>query len=338
MTDWRRRHIVSAAAAAGGLALFAHAVRQAGLDQILAHVSRVGWGLVAIIALAGVRFVLRAEAWRLCTPVGSRLTLRGAFAAFLAGDALGNVTPLGPIASEPTKMMLTRHHLATRQSVASLAVDNLVYAISIAIMLAVGLVTMVATVPLSMQAREVSAALLTAVGLASAGGVYALRRREPVDGRTGWLERLNGAWQSVLLSAGNPARLWRSFVFHMLFHIVAVFEAFLVLRWLMGPDSPTFANALMFESVNRVVTVVFKIVPLRVGIDEAASGAFASLVGVSPAYGVALAVVRKIRSLFWVGTGLTLIAVHHFQDRPSTGKVPSQAIPARSGPRNRAPA
>jgi hypothetical protein len=83
------------------------------------------------------------------------------------------------------------------------------------------------------------------------------------------------------------------------------------------------AEAVMFESLNRVTTAVFKFVPLRVGVDEAASGVFASLLGVNPAYGVALAVVRKVRSLFWVGAGLTLIAVHHAHDDRAAGtRVP----------------
>jgi hypothetical protein len=82
----------------------------------------------------------------------------------------------------------------------------------------------------------------------------------------------------------------------------------------------------MFESLNRVVTAAFKFVPLRVGVDEAASGAFAPLLAMDPAAGVALAVVRKVRSLFWIGAGLALIAVYHGREAPATdrrGSVPA---------------
>ena len=125
---------------------------------------------------------------------------------------------------------------------------------------------------------------------------------------------------------GNPSRLWRAFVFDVLFHAVAVFEAFLTLNWLLGDRSPTFAEAMMFESLNRVVTVVFKFVPLRVGVDEAVSGAFAPLVGVNPAAGVALAVIRKVRSLFWMGLGLLFIAFSHVRAVPAT--TPPESVPA----------
>ena len=70
---------------------------------------------------------------------GTNLTFSQTLGAFLAGDAIGSVTPLGLFASEPTKIFLTRRHLATRESIASLAVENLIYATSVVGMVAIGL-------------------------------------------------------------------------------------------------------------------------------------------------------------------------------------------------------
>lgn len=326
----RRQRVFTLAAALGGIALFTYSVRQAGVHQILDGISRVGWGLLLILGLAGLRFVLRAEAWRLCTPVKSRLTLRQAFGAFLAGDALGNITPLGLFASEPTKVLLTRHQLATRESVSSLAIDNLVYALSVVTMIAAGLVTMLLTVPLPFEAQEWSVGTLVALTVVCVGGVRLFtRRRTPAStARPLWVERLAKLRQSVMeFSSGHPARLWRAFALDVCFHAVAVFEAFLTLRWLLGDGSPSFAEAMMFESLNRAITAAFKFVPLRVGVDEAASGAFAGLVGVNPVAGVSLAVIRKVRGLFWMGIGLVLIAIYHVPEQsPATGR--HESVPA----------
>src|SRR5262245_14213353 len=117
-----RQHVIAIAAALGGAALFAVAVQRAGVAESVDGIRRVGWGLLAIIGLAGPRFVIRAQCWRWCLPPGTAFTLRRALAAFLAGDAVGSLTPLGLLASEPTKILFTRHHLATGESVASLAV------------------------------------------------------------------------------------------------------------------------------------------------------------------------------------------------------------------------
>ena len=329
MTTPRRHHVLAAVAALGGVALFIYSVRSAGADRIASGVARVGWGLIPILALGGLRFVLRAEAWRLCTPVGSRLTLRQAFKAFLAGDALGNVTPLGLVASEPTKVFLTRHQLATRESVASLAVDNLVYALSISVMVAAGVITMLVTVPLSFEMREWSLVVLVGLAVACAVAVGVLRHRHaPVrPGGTGWRERLARVRHAVTEVAAHPARLWRAFALDLLFHVAAVLEVYLTLRWLFGDRSPTLAEAVMFESLNRVITAAFKFVPLRLGVDEAASGAFAPLLGVNPAAGVALAVVRKVRGLFWMGVGLALIATAHAPALPAPDRRETVSAP-----------
>jgi hypothetical protein len=83
----------------------------------------------------------------------------------------------------------------------------------------------------------------------------------------------------------------------------------------MGARTPTLTQAVLFETVNRLTVVLFKFIPFRIGIDEATSGAAASLFAVTAAAGVALAVVRKARQLFWTGIGLLLIAKHP-ADRP----------------------
>jgi hypothetical protein len=119
------------------------------------------------------------------------------------------------------------------------------------------------------------------------------------------------------------------------FHMVGVLEAFLTLRWLLGDlpllgfgdagppslgfadaaPSPTLAQAIAFEALNRVVIVAFKFVPFRIGVDEALTGAVAPMLAVNPAAGVTLAVVRKVRGLFWAGIGLIIVAAHPTRTR-----------------------
>jgi hypothetical protein len=319
----RYQRILTLAGALGGLVLFIYAVRRAGVGEIINGIQRVGWGLVPILVIAGLRFVLRTAAWRLCTPAGTRLPFGRALTVFLAGDAIGNVTPLGLIASEPTKVFLIRHHLATRESVTSLALDNLVYSASALVMIAIGAVVMLANVPLSFASREWSVVALVVLALACVIGLQVFRKGLGWSARTDSPKRLRiAALRASMLefSAGNPMRLWRAFAVDMTFHVFAVFEAYITLRWLLGTLAPTLTEALLFEVLNRVITVAFKFVPFRVGIDEAVTGAFAPLLAVSSTAGVALAVIRKVRNLFWNGIGLALIAVSHAREAPATDR------------------
>jgi hypothetical protein len=319
----RGRHILTVLAALGGLVLFGYAVRRAGVAEILDGIREVGWGLLPILGLAGARFFIRACAWRLCMPAHGRLPINQSFSAFVAGDAIGNLTPLGMVASEPTKVFLTRHRLATRESVASLATDNLLYAASVAAMVALGVVVALATVPLSLAWQEGAVAALVA-GVVGAAITFRLMRgiwREESGARPPWRETLAGLRRSVLaFSTDQPGRLLQVFLLDLSFHALAVFEIFLTLRWLLGDRSPTLAQAIVFEALNRVITVAFKFVPFRVGIDEALSGGLAPLMAVQPVAGVTLAVVRKVRNLVWTGIGLLFIAAHPAHAEPGTDR------------------
>ena len=305
-----RQLLFSGAAALGGTLLFAYAVRAVGLPVIADGIRRVGAGVFIILAIAGLRFCLRTQAWRLCMRPEVRLPFGVALRAFLAGDAIGSVTPLGLVASEPTKMLIASSRLPASEAVASLAVDNLVYACSAIGMVAVGVAVALATVPLSTSGREMALAALVLF----AGGVIVAQRLlrgtwSPERGpRPAWRARLALLRQTALgFAAGHPERLWGVFALGIVFHAFAVLEVFLVLGWLLGDGRPTWTQSIVFEALNRAITIAFKFVPFRVGVDEALSGALAPALALASANGVTLAVVRKVRNLFWAGVGLALI-------------------------------
>jgi hypothetical protein len=305
--------LLVAACTIGGAALFAWVVRRTGPADILDGIQRVGWGLPAILALAGLRLAVRAGAWRQCMPPGAALPYGRAFSAFLAGDTAGTITPFGMLASEPTKVFLTRHDLATRDSIASLAIENLLYTASVGAMVATGLVVVLATVPLSAGWRWLLAATLAALlaGTAAAWRVMQGTWDERRGARSPLRQRAAAARQAVAgFAAAHPGRLWRAFAFDAAFHALAVIEVWLTLRWLIGGAGPTLAQAVIFESVNRVIIVAFKFVPFRIGVDEALTGALAPVLSLNANAGVSLAVIRKVRGLFWAAIGLVVIAAH----------------------------
>ena len=308
----RRSAIGAAVGAAIGIALLVYAVERVGLHEIVDGVKRVGWGFVVILAIAGARFVLRAQCWRWCMPPSVQLDFRHAFSAFLAGDAVGNVTPLGLLASEPTKVLLTRHHLATLDSVASLTLENVLYSISVMAVLAFGLGLLLATVAVPNAIWWVAVGSLVTMAAVAVTVISVLRAPASSDGvATGWRAKLVRVRDEVgAFARQHPGRLARVFALQLFFHVLAVLETFITLRWLLGRQSPTVVQAIIFETVNRVTIVVFKFVPFRIGIDEAASGAVAPLLAVTASAGVALAVIRKVRVLFWSAIGLMLVATH----------------------------
>src|SRR4051812_3749735 len=104
-----QRVATAIAVSAGGLALLVWQVHRAGLDHIREGLALVGWGFAGVLALSFLRFALRSLAWTTLMNRASSLT--GAIGATLAGDAIGNLTPLSLLVSEPAKSIYLRDEI-----------------------------------------------------------------------------------------------------------------------------------------------------------------------------------------------------------------------------------
>jgi hypothetical protein len=108
-------------------------------------------------------------------------------------------------------------------------------------------------------------------------------------------------------AASHPGRVGRIFLLEFAFHGLAVAEVYLLLALLIGRSSQTLPLAIVLETVNRVTTVVFKFVPLRLGVDEAGSGLATQVLALGSAPGVTIAIIRKARTLCWAAAGIALL-------------------------------
>ena len=310
-------------AAALGLALFVYAIRHAGVGAVADGIARLGWAFAAVVALGGLRFAARAAAWLRCLERGHRLRLRDVFPAVVAGDALGNLTPLGVIVSEPAKALLLRRRAPLGRTLPALAVENLFYTLSAVLVIAGGL----AALPLLLQApgRLWLATTVVFVALAAllAGAHWVIRSRVPAG--SALLAWLHGRGIAPRLAARGAERAraiedrmhalyprtWSDLLpvalLELAFHACAVAEIFLVLA-LIAPRQPTLLDAFVLESTNRLIAAVFRFVPLRIGVDEAGTGLLAELLAFGTAAGVTLAIVRKGRMLVWTALGLAALA------------------------------
>src|SRR5204863_6430876 len=103
-----------------------------------------------------------------------------------------------------------------------------------------------------------------------------------------------------------PKRFLPICLFETAYYIGGVAEVWYILsRLLDGWPSPM--TALILESVSRFLTIIFKLVPFVIGIDEAGSQFVSDTLALVAGVGVTLAIIRKGRILFWTAVGLALI-------------------------------
>ena len=105
----------------------------------------------------------------------------------------------------------------------------------------------------------------------------------------------------------NSARFLPIILLEFCFHLAGVTEIYVTLSFISPDQPPTFLTAFILESVNRVITVAFKFIPLRMGVDEAGTGRVSKVLQFTMATGVTLAIVRKARDVFWAATGMILL-------------------------------
>jgi hypothetical protein len=292
--------------AAIGLALLVFTVqRVGGWGSVVDGIGTIGWWFAAVVALGALRMVCRTRAWMVCAN-DPQLRFRDAFGAWIVSDAMGNLTPLGVLASEPTKILMIRSKIPTVTSIASVTIENAFYTASVLIVLLSGtwLFLQRADVPAGLE--QISELIIAGVALIAMAGIWAVRSRPAVISRLApFVARLTGKTDAPAEAIREvesriyavpqwPAlRLAHVALWEIAFHVFAVAEVFLVLR-LLVPDI-TLGEAFLLESAGRFVTVAFKFVPYRLGIDEVGSGAVATALGLPPAVGVTLALTRRLR-------------------------------------------
>ena len=313
---------VGVAGAVVGVVLLVYSVQRAGVGEIADGIRRLGWLFLVVVALGGLRFAARGMAWRGCLEGPHRLTPGRAFEAVVAGDTLGNLTPLSLLISEPAKAFFVRDREPVSRTLAAVAVENLFYTQSAALVIAGGLLA------LALRLRTADTWWLAGIGLVTALIVLislahaviwrqvrvASRLFEFVQRRglaprrmVRWAERVRQAEDRVYaLYPREPGRLVRLACWELAFHALAILEIYIVLSLISG-ITPTLLDAFVFESANRFIAILFRVVPMRIGVDEAGTGAFAELLGFGTAAGVTLAIVRKARMLVWTTAGVGLL-------------------------------
>ena len=105
----------------------------------------------------------------------------------------------------------------------------------------------------------------------------------------------------------RPKRVWQILLLQFAFHVAAV-RNLLSASALLGHTERTLLIAIILGTVERLIMIAFKFVPLRLGVDHAGSGSIADLLGVGSSVGVTIATVRTARNLFWAAVGLAMLA------------------------------
>jgi hypothetical protein len=201
----------------------------------------------------------------------------------------------------------------------AIAIENIFYSLSIGVFIFSGMVALLLNFTLPKGLRLASIITLVVIVLVVAVGYLLLRKQSRfVSGAAGLLQRrgLNARWVEKARTLEdriygfyqrNRSRFLPIFLLEACFHLAGVWEIYVTLSFISPQQPPTFLTAFILESVNRVITMAFKFIPLRMGVDEAGTGKVSKVLMFTEATGVTLAIVRKARDVFWSAVGVALL-------------------------------
>ena len=320
-----------------GLGLLVYVINRVGVQPIFDALLRIGFGFFVILALSGVRHVLRTMAMRAAVPPEHRrFNFMQAFAARLGGEAISFLTFTGPLLGEATKVALLRKRVPLTYGVPALVVDNLLYNLSVVFFVLTGACVMLFSYRLPGPVYWVLLGIAVIAGLGIIAAALAAKRRVMLLSWT--IDRLAELRLSpkVILKRRHhishleakvydfykhhPAAFFGMIACNLVAHLSSVFEVYLALRML--GFRANFAQSYIIESLTKVINFAFGFVPGTIGVYEGGTEVILRTLGFPVAAGVALALVRKAAIVCWTSVGLLVLtwravpnALQRLQDR-----------------------
>lgn len=304
-----------------GLALLGLVVAKTDLAGAGRLVLAVGWGFALVFALYLLAFVMDALQWQIShpsVPLNGRWLCRF-WAVRMVGEAFNNTLPAAGMGGEPVKAMLLKRHYGIdyRASAASLILAKTINVMTLVVFLSGGFALMLNHPALAASYKAVAgsglAVLATMIlglflvqhyGVSSTvaawlGAWHGGRRlaaalehiRDVEDQFANFYRRSHGRLASALLLAlGN----W----------LLGVAEVYFVMGFLGYPV--TLAEAWIIEAVAQLVRAGTFFIPASVGAQDGAFVLLCAAITGSPTVGLAAALVRRVRELFWIGWGFAM--------------------------------
>jgi hypothetical protein len=318
-----RLKVAALALTAGGVALFVYFVYSVGVSEIIEGIGKigfVGFGLLMLIYL--IRICTRAWAWKLSVYEPYELSLKDTIPAVIIGEAMSSMIPLGILISGTSKAVAVRKRVPLVVGLSSVATENLFYSLITSLFLILGAYTFLRSVSLDDSWVWTIDILIAGIGLLILLGLLmVVRQWHFLSEICEWLYQ-KGFAKGVLENGRLQARLFENLIYgfyrrypgrflpicmlEIMFHLLGILEGWFILTKISA-TMPELLTAFLLESASRIITIVFKLIPFVIGVDEAGAQFVTETLAIGAGIGVTLAIIRKGRILFWTAVGLILI-------------------------------
>ena len=303
-----------------GLVLFAVLLHETGTRVVAGNIRLVGWGIGLIVLQELLAYACNTLGWCYAFPLPRpAIPFRRLLAVRLAGDAINYVTPTANVGGEFLRVRLLSGRVPTAAAVASVAIAKLNQTVAQVAFILVGLLVVLrdTTLPPALgRSLLISAAIMSAVALP----LLVAPRRTLLGPLRRVLHTLGVPRHALGLGvrpgqvddegrafhlSGRPG-FPASTAWFLVGWTVGLLEVSLMLYFLDVPV--TVERVVAIEVFSSAVDGLLFFVPGKVGTQEGSKVLVFTLLGLDPAKGLSLAILRRIRELAWAAVGLLVLS------------------------------
>ena len=304
-----------------GFALLGLILHRTNLQEVWQQITLVGWvGLAVVIIFYFLEFLSEVYTWQLTfksIPLTPQWTSR-LFLIYMVGAAFNRVTPLASLGGEGFKavMLKTHYQISYPETGASIILTKTLNTLSLLLFVAIGFF------PLFIS-EQFSASFKTVAGLSFAvfaGCIlifFLLQRFRLASWLAHRLEhfpwgnrlaKLLGNLRSVderlVEFYTNRSRMRNGLIVAFLNWPLGALEIFFLMQFLRYPI--TFADAWLLDSVAQLVRAGTFFIPANIGTLEGSLVVLGAAITGSPALGLTISVIRRLKDLLWILLGLLI--------------------------------
>jgi len=244
---------------------------------------------------------------------------------------VGQFGVAGKVVGEGTRISLLGRAVPLPNALSAGAIDGALHIFTAVLVTVSGISATLLLAPLSGTWRVYAVLLVGVLISAAILAAVSVRNRWQLVGHAtraiGRLPRLH-TWvsgkQPIIDSAEDnllsfrdeaPAAFWATLIFNLLWHMLAVLEVYIILRF-MGARVAV-GGAFIVEALTKVINLVGAFNPGNFGTYEGGNMLIAKIFGVTGTAGLTLALCRRARTVFWAALGAMCMIVMKKAEAPS---------------------
>jgi uncharacterized protein (TIRG00374 family) len=315
-----------------GVLLFFYLVRRIGFKTLGANLSRFGPWFILTCFFGAAYFLLQAWAWWLIQ-MGffRRVPLRLLYRIKLISFAFNMVLPSASLGGDAMRAFMIKKNVPLKEGIPSVLFDKTLEFIASTFFLTCGFFLGLITLRLP---KTLTIPVIVSLGI-TAGGTLLLilvqkiglrktlmRLVALIPGARRWIEKRESHLEALdqnlrLLYTRSNRKAILPFILQVLGRLLGTVEVLIILAVLRAPVN--FIQAFFICTVVTVGNSIFFILPGQWGVMESVHILVLQSLGYPAAIGLSLSVIRRIRSLLFVGLGLILFAAGKRKSPPPEG-------------------